>query len=184
MHDLFSEDIDRDDTLPRFKRIDDENRLPKQLLRGEPAQPKSQAPVTEEFTASAREAAVASMQEYYTLKQALYLSTLAITAVGSIVALFAYSSDTALSYLIGSLCGLLYLRMLAKGVERLGLGAASTGGSARIAIFVGLVVVATQVERLQLVPVFLGFITYKFALLAYSFAIGLRESWPPRPNKL
>jgi len=183
MHDLYGENITRDDTLPRFKRIDDENRLPKQLLRSEPVRPQPQAIVASESVEST-ESALSSMQEYYILKQTLYLSTLAITAVGFVAALLAYSSDTALSYLIGSLCGLLYLRMLAKGVERLGLGAASTGGNARIAIFVGLIVVATQVERLQLFPVILGFITYKFALLVYSLAIGLRESWSPRPNKL
>lgn len=181
MHDLFGEDITRDDTLPRFRRIDDENRLPKQLIRTESVEPSRTAPVERE---SAEESASSSMQEYYSLKRTLYLSTFAITAIGSTAAWFAYSSDTALSYLIGSLCGTLYLRMLAKGVERLGFGAASTGGNARLAIFVGLIVVAAQVERLQLVPVFLGFITYKLALLVYSVVSVSRESWQSRPNKL
>ncbi|NJN61788.1 MAG: ATP synthase subunit I [Coleofasciculaceae cyanobacterium RL_1_1] len=124
------------------------------------------------------------MQEYYTLKRSLYLLTSAITALGFTTAWIVYSSGTAWSYLIGSLCGVLYLRMLAKGVERLGVGASSTGGNSRLAIFVGLIVVAAQVKWLQLVPVFLGFITYKIALLAYSLVVGLRESWQPSSNKL
>jgi ATP synthase protein I len=181
MQNPLGEDTTVNDTLPRFRRIDDENRLPKQLLRSEPVRSNRTDSVAAVSTASTTPS---SMQEYYTLKRSLYLSTLAITAIGFAAAWIAYSSDTALSYLIGSLSGLLYLRMLAKGVERLGVGASSTGGNTRLAIFVGLIVVAAQVERLQLVPVFLGFITYKIALLVYSLAIGLRESWQPSSNKL
>lgn len=181
MQNPLGEDTTVNDTLPRFRRIDDENRLPKQLLRSEPVRSNRTDSVAAVSTASTTPS---SMQEYYTLKRSLYLSTLAITAIGFTAAWIAYSSDTALSYLIGSLSGLLYLRMLAKGVERLGVGASSTGGNTRLAIFVGLIVVAAQVERLQLVPVFLGFITYKIALLVYSLAISLRESWQPSSNKL
>jgi ATP synthase protein I len=181
MQNPLGEDTTVNDTLPRFRRIDEENRLPKQLLRTEPVRSKLTQAVAAESTASATPS---SMQEYYSLKRSLYLLTLAITGVGFTTAWLAYSLDAALSYLIGSLSGVLYLRMLAKGVERLGVGASSTGGNARLAIFVGLIVVAAQVEWLQLVPVFLGFITYKIALLAYSLVIGLRESWQPSSNKL
>jgi ATP synthase protein I len=182
MQNPLGEDTTVNDTLPRFRRIDDENRLPKQLLRSEPVRSnRTDDSVAAVSTASANPS---SMQEYHTLKRSLYLLTLAITAISFAAAWIAYSADTALSYLIGSLSGILYLRMLAKGVERLGVGASSTGGNSRLAIFVGLIVVAAQVERLQLVPVFLGFITYKISLLAYSLVIGLRESWQPSSNKL
>lgn len=181
MQNPLGEDTTVNDTLPRFRRIDEQHRLPKQLLRSEPVRSKPTESVTAESTASANPS---SMQEYYDLQRLLYLSTFAIAAVGFTTAWFAYSPDTALSYLIGSLSGILYLRMLAKGIERLGVGASSTGGNTRLAIFVGLIVVAAQVERLQLVPVFLGFITYKIALLTYSLVVGLRESWQPSSNKL
>lgn len=181
MQNPLGEDITVNDTLPRFRRIDDEHRLPKQLLRSEPVRSNRTDSVAAVSTASATPS---SMQEYYTLKRSLYLSTSAITAIGFTTAWIAYSSGTAWSYLIGSLSGILYLRMLAKGVERLGVGASSTGGNTRLAIFVGLIVVAAQVEWLQLVPVFLGFITYKIALLIYSLVVGLRESWQPSSNKL
>jgi ATP synthase protein I len=181
MQNPLGEDTTVNDTLPRFRRIDEKDRLPKQLLRSEPVRSKPTESVTAKSTASANPS---SMQEYYALQRLLYLSTFAIAAVGFTTAWFAYSLDTALSYLIGSLSGILYLRMLAKGIERLGVGASSTGGNTRLAIFVGLIVVAAQVERLQLVPVFLGFITYKIALLTYSLVVGLRESWQPSSNKL
>jgi ATP synthase protein I len=116
------------------------------------------------------------MQEYYELKRVLYISTLAVTAVGFAAVLWLYSSDTALSYLIGSAGGLLYLRMLSRDVERLGLSSAKLGNG-RLGIFIGLIVVATQIDRLQLLPVFLGFMTYKIATLIYSFVMIMRQSW-------
>jgi ATP synthase protein I len=57
--------------------------------------------------------------------------------------------------------------MLAKNVANLGRGQTKIG-SGRLAIVIGLILVASQWQQLQIVPVFLGFLTYKAALIAYT----------------
>ncbi len=110
------------------------------------------------------------MADYFTLVRELYLITLILTAGLFGCIWLAYSLQTALSYLLGSCVGVLYLRMLAKNVAELGV---STGGlgKARLALFVGVIILATQREELQFLPVFLGFLTYKAALLIYAIRL-------------
>ena len=106
------------------------------------------------------------MQEYYQLKQRLLLVTLAITGAIFVSVWIAYSLNIALNYLIGACTGMVYLRMLAKDVEGLGPDKQRLS-KARFAVFIGLIIVATQWHQLQVVPIFLGFLTYKATLLVY-----------------
>lgn len=112
-------------------------------------------------------ASATAMEEYYQLQQDLLLTTLAFTGITFGSAWLAYSLPIALNYLIGACGGVVYLRMLAKSVASIGRGSARLG-SGRLALVVGLVLVATQWQQLQVVPVFLGFLTYKGALIAYT----------------
>lgn len=114
-----------------------------------------------------------TMDEYYQLKQTLLLGTLAITGVAFVSVWVAYSLNTALNYAIGASAGLVYLRMLAKEVERLGNSKRSVSASNRIALFIGLMVIATQLQQLEVLPIFLGFMTYKAAILIYAVQIAL-----------
>ena len=108
-----------------------------------------------------------AMAEYYQLQQNLLLTTLSFSGVIFVSVWLAYSLPIALNYLIGACGGVVYLRMLAKSVANIGRGSARLG-SGRLALVVGLVLVATQWQQLQVVPVFLGFLTYKGALIAYT----------------
>ncbi|MEP0906872.1 ATP synthase subunit I [Leptolyngbya subtilissima ST-M1] len=112
-------------------------------------------------------ASTTAMEEYYQLQQNLLLTTLAFTGVIFFSVWLAYSLPIALNYLIGACGGVVYLRMLAKSVANIGRGS-SRLGSGRLALVVGLVLVATEWQQLEVVPVFLGFLTYKGALIAYT----------------
>jgi ATP synthase protein I len=106
------------------------------------------------------------MPEYYQLQQQLLLSTLAMTGIIFISVWIFYSANTALNYLLGACTGVVYLKMLARSVERLGRQTPKLGKS-QIAVFIGLIIVASKWNQLHILPIFLGFLTYKAAILAY-----------------
>lgn len=106
------------------------------------------------------------MGDYYQLKRQLLVITSAITVVAFGSTWLTYSLDIALSYLIGACVGVVYLGLLAREVERLG-SQKQRVGSSRLALFIGLIVLATQWQQLHIVPIFLGFITYKAAIIFY-----------------
>ncbi len=107
-----------------------------------------------------------SMQEFYQLSQELLLGTLALTGIIFIFVWIFYSLHIALNYLIGACTGVVYLRMLAKDVERLGRGKERLSKT-RLALLIGLILLASQWNQLQIMPIFLGFLTYKAALIIY-----------------
>lgn len=115
---------------------------------------------------SAASKATRSMQEFYQLFQQLLVVTLGLTGIIFISVWIFYSLNTALNYLIGACTGVVYLKMLAKDVERLGNEKRSLSKT-RFALFIGLIIVATQWHQLQILPIFLGFLTYKATLIVY-----------------
>lgn len=125
-------------------------------------------PATEELPhgSSSSPDSDSSMQEYYQLKQTLLLVTLAMTGFIFICVWVFYSLNIALNYLIGACTGMVYLRMLAKDVERLG-QQNKRPSSARLALVIGLIVVASQRQNLHILPIFLGFLTFKAAIIVY-----------------
>ena len=119
-----------------------------------------------------------SMGEFYQLKQTLLLVTLALTGIIFISVWLIYSSSTALNYLLGGCVGVVYLRMLAKDIERIG-GSKRSFGSTRLALFVGLMIIAAERQQLQILPIFLGFMTYKAAIIIYV----LQTTLMPAPKR-
>ena len=119
-----------------------------------------------------------SMGEFYQLKQTLLLVTLALTGIIFISVWFIYSSSAALNYLLGGCVGVVYLRMLAKDIERIG-GSKRSFGSTRLALFVGLMIIAAERQQLQILPIFFGFMTYKAAIIIYV----LQTTLMPAPKR-
>lgn len=141
--------------------------------------PEQTPPVTEKLTVSesTENQQNGSMQEYFQLKNQLLLFTLAMVPIIFTCSWWVYSLNVALNYLLGALVGVVYLRMLARDVENMVVSKRSLI-SGRLALFVGLIIVATQLNELQILPIFLGFLTYKAAIMVYV----LRTTLLPESN--
>lgn len=107
-----------------------------------------------------------SMGEYYQLKKTLLVWTLILTGIIFIGVWWNYSINIAINYLLGAGVGLLYLRRLAKDVEGLS-GENPKVSNNRLILFIGLMIFATQWQQLKVLPIFLGFLTYKAAIVIY-----------------
>jgi ATP synthase protein I len=57
--------------------------------------------------------------------------------------------------------------MLSRNVERIGRSAGGVS-SGRLALIAAMILVASQWSQLEIMPVFLGFLTYKAALIGYT----------------
>jgi ATP synthase protein I len=108
----------------------------------------------------------ASMEEFYKLQQDLLKVTLILTGIVFVSVWIFYSLNIALNYLIGACTGVVYLRMLARNVAQLG-RERSKLDSSRLALLVGVILVASRLDQLQIMPIFLGFMTYKAAVIFY-----------------
>ena len=106
------------------------------------------------------------MNEYYQLKQSLLLITLSISGVIFVTIWIFYTLHIAINYLLGACVGVIYLRMLAKEVEKIGSNKKRIG-SGRLALVAGLIIVATQWQQLEVLPIILGFMTYKATIIFY-----------------
>lgn len=106
------------------------------------------------------------MQEYYKLQEDLLKVTLILTGIVFVSVWIFYSLNIALNYLIGACTGVVYLRMLARNVAQLG-RERSKLDSSRLALLVGVILVASRLDQLQIMPIFLGFMTYKAAVIFY-----------------
>lgn len=118
-----------------------------------------------------------SMIEYYQLQKELWITSLILMGVFFPAVWFFFSLNVALNYIIGAAIGVWYLRLLGKKVEAIG-GQKSGLGNARFALIVGVIVVASRLQQLEILPIFLGFLTYKAAIIVYM----LRSIVMPQSN--
>ncbi|MGF1522917.1 MAG: ATP synthase subunit I [Leptolyngbyaceae cyanobacterium] len=114
-----------------------------------------------------------AMSDYYRLQTRLLRITLMFSGIIFFSVWLSYSLHVALNYLIGACVGVVYLRMLSKNVERLGTSSGGISGG-RLALVALLILVASQWNQLEIMPTFLGFLTYKAALVGYT----LWEAFP------
>jgi ATP synthase protein I len=148
--------------------------LPFSTLSSQPVNPANSpiqppSPDAETVTTES-ESSNRSMDEYYQLRQELLVITLVLMAIAVGPIWWFYSLKIALNYLVGACTGVVYLKLLARNVERLGTQEQKVGKS-QLAVFIGVMIFATQWEQLEVLPIFLGFLTYKFAILVYTLKI-------------
>ncbi len=145
--------------------------LPFSTLSSQPVNPANlpiqpQPPDVEPATTES-ESSTHSMDSYYQLRQELLVTTLVLMAIAFGPIWWFYSLKIALNYLVGACTGVVYLKLLARNVERLGTQEQKVGKS-QLAVFIGVMVFATQWGQLEVLPIFLGFLTYKAAILVYT----------------
>lgn len=105
------------------------------------------------------------MEEYNRLKSKLLVINIASGCIIALGVLWFYGWNIALSYAVGALVGTIYFRMLTKGVDRLG-GESNRLSFSRLGLFILLIAIAAKSDQLHILPAFLGFMTYKVAVLA------------------
>ncbi len=113
--------------------------------------------------------------DFHQTQDWLLLATLGLSVVIAGGVAFAYTPSIAANYLLGAIGGVIYLRLLGRSVSRLGKGSDRLG-VARLAVFVGLILLATQLDSLQVLPIFFGFLSYKLTLLLYLLQLLTRPS--------
>lgn len=106
----------------------------------------------------------APVDEYGRLQRRLLLATLALTALVTLITWPVFGAAAARSLLLGGCCGLLYLRLLARSVARIGPDSRSLGRF-QIVVPALLIVAAARIPAIALLPALAGFLLYKPALL-------------------
>jgi ATP synthase protein I len=133
----------------------------------------AQSPVLEPVAAESSD----SMAEYYQLRTELLVTTVVVMAIAFPCVWYFYNLNIALNYLLGAMTGMVYLGLLSRNVERLGQGSGS-GGKSQVAVFVGVIIITAKLQQLHVLPVFLGFLTFKVALLIYTLRTVFTSSSP------
>lgn len=123
-------------------------------------------------TASETKQVAQSMAEYYQLQRMLLTNTLVLTGIVCPLVWLLYSKAIALNYLLGAVVGVLYLVMLGKEVENLGTSKKRIGVKGLVLV-AGLIFLACTREELQIVPVFLGFMTYKATIIGHTIQMAV-----------
>jgi len=102
--------------------------------------------------------------EYLQLQLRIFRMTLALTVFSVIIFAIFLDLSSALSLFIGSLAGILYLRLLARGIGKLGKSSMSVS-KVQLLVPVLLFFSASKFPQLELWPTFLGFLLYKPSLI-------------------
>lgn len=124
----------------------------------------SPAPSTPSTSGEAVPVVDNGMDDYLRLQRRLIVATVVATALAVPLTALVFDLSTAASLLVGGLAGLLYLRLLARSVSRLG-GDRKSVGKVQLLVPVVLVLAAARIPQLEMLPALLGFLLYKPALL-------------------
>lgn len=137
--------------------------------------------------------AAQSREQYYKLKNKLQLLTIGIGGVGVVSAYFSYSLEIAASYGVGLLGSLAYMRMLGNTVDSMADGkkglVKGAVGQPRLLVPVVLVMMYNRWNEilvpdygfmhLELIPMLVGFFTYKIATFTQAIEEAVKPTGTP-----
>lgn len=113
---------------------------------------------------SSTEVSTTSDDEYAQLQRSFILATLAVSAFAVSVTALVFDLHIASSLLVGAVCGVLYLRLLARSVGKLGKASKSVS-KIQLLVPVLLVLAVSRLPELELLPALFGFLLYKPAMI-------------------
>ncbi len=102
--------------------------------------------------------------EYVELQLRIYRLTLLLTALAAVFTASLFGKQASVSLVIGAFSGIFYLRLLARGIGKLG-GTSRVVSKVQLIIPVLLVVSASKLPQLELLPSLIGFLLYKPSLV-------------------
>ena len=102
--------------------------------------------------------------EYVQLQLRIFRMTLVLTVFAVLISAIFVGFQASISLFIGSLSGLLYLRLLARGIGKLG---STTMSVSKFQLLVPILLffVVSRLPGLELLPALLGFLLYKPSLI-------------------
>jgi len=113
---------------------------------------------------SSTEVSTTSDDEYAQLQRSFILATLAVSVFAVSVTALVFDLHIASSLLVGAICGVLYLRLLARSVGKLGKASKSVS-KIQLLVPVLLVLAVSRLPELELLPALFGFLLYKPAMI-------------------
>ncbi len=114
--------------------------------------------------ASSGESSEEFTNEYVQLQLRIFKLTLVLTAVAALITAIFLGKQAFISLLIGGLSGILYLRLLARGIGKLGKSSMSVS-KVQLLVPVFLFFIVSRFPQLELLPALLGFLLYKPSLI-------------------
>ena len=106
--------------------------------------------------------------EYAQLQMRILMVTFCLSAIAVVITAIFFDLQTTTSLLVGAFLGLLYFRLLARSVSKLGKSSKQVS-KIQLLIPVLLVLVTAKLPGLDLIPALLGFLLYKPSLILQTF---------------
>ncbi len=109
-----------------------------------------------------------STEEYVQLQQRIFRATFFVISIVVTITAFLFSFQFSINILVGALAGVIYLRLLARSIGQLGRESNSVS-KIQLLVPVVLVLAVSKLPQLELLPVLLGFLLYKPAIIFQVF---------------
>jgi len=107
-----------------------------------------------------------SSDDYMQLQRRVYLTTVLVSLIGSLITAFLFEQSTSMSFLLGSLAGVAYLRLLARSIGKIG-GSSRSLGKIQLIVPILLFFAVSKLSQFDLLPALLGFFLYKPILILH-----------------